>query len=291
MNIPPYWAKERFTGPNRRGTEETFTASGWSFHSMEEARGEALSRAKRIFDLITMGKKPQEYEYLDRPIREEIVEVVDKDQSNTSEPGLVITRNRYGALVLNASQVLFADVDCPRARPTGLWEALLWPFSSARRKRKQEALWEETVSRVEDWGRANGRRRFRLYRTHSGLRLFFVDKLYDPTSQEVTRLLSDLGSDPLYKKLTEKQQCFRARLTPKPWRCAKERPPNSYPWTDADEEEAYRRWEADYTRASEGYMTCLLMEKDAPLSGIPVIQRAISIHDQWCCREPELPLA
>jgi hypothetical protein len=287
MNIPPYWAKESFADADRRGRQQSFTASGWSFRSFEEARTEARARAKRIFDLVTSGQRPKEYEYCDRPIREEIVETIDVGSGQSS----LITRNRYGALVLNTSQVFFADVDCPKALPGGLWEGLLWLFSPKIRKRKRELLREQTLSRVKDWGIENPGHTFRVYHTHSGLRLLFVDKTYDPGSEEVSRILSELGSDPLYKKLTKKQQCFRARLTAKPWRCGASRPPCSYPWGSSDDERDYRRWEEEYTDVCTGFMTCALLSEYDSTSSDPVIRQVIEVHDNRACNRLELPLA
>lgn len=287
MNIPPFWAKEHYTGADASGREQTFVACGWSFESLDKARAEALARAQRIFEAIAGGRRPKEYEYLDRPIREEIVQTIDVGQD---EP-VLITRNRYGALVLNTASVFFADVDCPPASPRGVVEALLWPFSPARRRRRREALREETLSRVRAWAAANSARRFRLYRTHSGLRLLFVDRTYEPGSPEVSDMLSELGADPLYRRLTEKQQCFRARLSPKPWRCGVGRPPSSYPWSSSADERAYRRWETEYTDACRGFRTAVLESGDGAAAEHPAIQRVIRLHDDWSCKAAELPLA
>ena len=59
----------------------------------------------------------------------------------------------------------------------------------------------------------------RLYRTANGYRCLVTHRTYDPASQECRELLEALGSDPLYIRLCRGQHCFRARLTPKPWRC------------------------------------------------------------------------
>ena len=144
---------------------------------------------------------------------------------------------------------------------------------------------------VKDWGGKNPGHGFRVYHTHSGLRLLFVDKTYDPRSEEVSRILSELGSDPLYKKLTEKQQCFRARLTAKPWRCGARRPPCNYPWGSSDDERAYRRWEEEYTDACGGFMTCALLSEFDSTSNDPVIRQVIEVHDKSACNRLELPLA
>jgi hypothetical protein len=287
MNIPPFWAKEKFTDTDPEGQKATFAATGWSFQSLDDARQNARSRAKRIFDLVTTFRSPNEYEYFDRPIREEIVETI---HVGDGEPAL-ITRNRYGALVLNTAAVCFVDVDCPSPHPSGLVELIKWLFSSAMRERMRAGVWQRAMSRVEQWSAQYPGQSFRLYRTHSGLRLLFVDKTYGPSSEEVAKILSELGSDPLYRKLTNKHHCFRARLTPKPWRCGMPRPPCDFPWHSGEAENAYRAWEQQYAAACSGYMTCALLSPDEPTSRDPRIQQVIEIHDKWVCRDGELPLA
>jgi hypothetical protein len=62
------------------------------------------------------------------------------------------------------------------------------------------------------------------------------------------------GSDPLYSRLTAKQECFLARLTPKPLRCGCKRPSSLYPWDTPDQERAYRCWQAKYeAKACAGF--------------------------------------
>lgn len=57
----------------------------------------------------------------------------------------IVTRNRYGALVLNAASVLFVDVDYPKIKPSGLWDALVLPFSQSRREWRKAAAREITT--------------------------------------------------------------------------------------------------------------------------------------------------
>ena len=287
MNIPPFWARERLTDTDENGRTETFTACGWSFHSLEQARSEAKSRARRIFDLLTSGQKPKAYEYGDRPIREEIADSIDIG----SDQPVIITRNRYGALVLNTPSVFFADVDFPQPVPGGFVEAMLWLFMPGRKETRRQNLREHTLSRIDAWSIRNPDHRFRLYRTHSGLRLLFIDRLYEPGSEEVSRILTELGSDPLYKKLTEKQKCYRARLTAKPWRCGVGLPPSSFPWDDSESEQSCRRWETKYTDVCQGFTTCVLTEKYSANSNHPVVGHVVRIHDQWACQDSSLPFA
>jgi hypothetical protein len=59
---------------------------------------------------------------------------------------------------------------------------------------------------------------FRLYRTPAGLRLMATHAPLLPQDPAVAQALQALGSDPIYTAMCLKQQCFRARLTAKPWR-------------------------------------------------------------------------
>lgn len=59
---------------------------------------------------------------------------------------------------------------------------------------------------------------WRVYRTAGGLRYIEVSRPWRPESQQTQRLMSLLYADPLYMLLCRKQETFRARLTPKPWR-------------------------------------------------------------------------
>src|SRR5688572_25845321 len=125
MRIAPYWKKATFTGNVPRRGEQTFTAWGWSFQSPDEAQREAAARAQRIYQHFAQQRqRPEHYPYLDTPMREEIIESVKQGDKEIA----VITRNRYGALVLNSASVMFADVDFPEAKSSsggGLLEMIL----------------------------------------------------------------------------------------------------------------------------------------------------------------------
>jgi hypothetical protein len=59
-----------------------------------------------------------------------------------------------------------------------------------------------------------------------------VHDLFDPTSAITLAALRELGSDPKYVQLAKAQECFRARLTPKPWRCGVRQSSRVYPRED-----------------------------------------------------------
>ena len=287
MKIPPYWAKSRYEGTDHRGHSQSFAASGWSFSSLQEAKDEAAARAKRIFDIITRGETPNRYEYHDRPIKEEILKEISDDGGVIA----LITRNRYGALVLNCSSVLFVDVDFSRPRPSGFLEALLLAFSRKKRDEKKEAVVQETVQRVAEWAEGHRPHSFRLYRTKEGLRLLFTGQSYDPASEETASILRELRADPLYVKLTQKQECFRARLTSKPWRCGCPRPPIGFPWDDAGAEQAFREWEAVYATRDAGFKACELMREFGEQAAMAPVKTIIEVHDRGSRTDADAPLA
>lgn len=275
MRIPPYWVRESYTGHDTNGQPQTFVAWGWSFQSREEAQDDGRARARRIFDYMIQGRKPERYPYLDRPMREEIVQTVPLRGKDIA----VLTRNKYGALVLNSANVLFADIDFPAGKPGGggLMKRL---FGGGGNQPSGEAL---TLGGIQNWAAHNPGRTFRLYRTKAGLRLLFTDKLYEPKSSETAALLASVGSDPMYQLLTQKQESFRARLTPKPWRCDFYNPPNQYPWSDSQSEAAFRAWEREYKQSCAGYKTCELVEEVGLPSGLEEIGMITELHDKIAC--------
>lgn len=287
MRIPPYWANESHEGADRDGERQKFRAWGWSFDSLAEASEEAKARAKRVFDALTSGTKPDTYAYNEQPFREEIVENFGPQDDETA----IITRNRYGALVLNCSSICFVDVDFPEAKSTGLLDALLLLFSAQRRRERAQAIQQVAMEGVRTWSQSHPDRSLRLYRTAAGLRLLFIDRLYDPTSAEVSGLLEELGSDRLYAILTLKQQCFRARLTPKPWRCSCPNPPNRYPWETEQAESKYRAWQQAYEEETQKYGICRFLETLGNGSPDEVIGGIVKLHDQYTCRDGNAELA
>lgn len=287
MKIPPYWSKARHPSDSPKGRADGVVACGWSFSSLDDAKKQAASRAKRVFDLVTKGQKPDTYDYSDRPVKEEIIE----DLSDGTVQIALLTRNRYGALVLNSANVLFADVDFPSAAPKGIVEGLLFMMMPKKRKEKRKAVALQTAQGVAQWAHSHPAHSFRMYRTQQGLRLLFTDKLYNPASEETLAILRGLKSDPMYVKLTQKYECFRARLTAKPWRCGCPRPPNSYPWESADAERTYREWEKRYAGAEAKFRACEFIKAFGVNADLAAVKAIVYAHDRLSRIESASPLA
>jgi hypothetical protein len=90
-------------------------------------------------------------------------------------------------------------------------------------------------------------------------------------------------------KLCKLQSSFRARLTPKPWRCGCRLPPGSFP-----REAATRRFATrveEYEAAIRSRSTCELVETRGPGRTLPEVSEIVSEHDRGCRVGEKLPLA
>ncbi|MDQ8183798.1 hypothetical protein [Pelagicoccus sp. SDUM812005] len=297
MRIPKYWIRSTFDGLDQHGNPAEFVAWGWSSNSPEEARERGTKRAKSIFLRLSEGSLPyrggqvtEDYDYLAAPPREEIIQSFTYTDLET--PETLVTRNRYGALVLNSSSVLFVDIDLsPTPRPLGLVDSLKYSFSRKFREQRQLAHQLKAVNRIVDWSKSNPNSGFRLYQTRGGYRLLFTDKLYHPLSDEVRRIFQELQSDPLYRRLTERQECFRARLTPKPWRIGLSRPNTQYP-RDSENQRNFASWLSKYESNSKSYATCTYLEHLGPKSiNHDQIATTLQLHDSQTKAAQKLSLA
>jgi hypothetical protein len=295
MRVARYWIRQAVHEKDSDGAVHRGEAWGWSEHSAEEAVRRARESASRVARwLASFGRDPEPprswlYQYqLDRPPREEIVQEL-KDA--TGETTAMITRNIYGALVLNTRDLMFVDVDFPRRKSTGAG-LLKRLFGKPAPPVSEE---DGVVSRVRDWCTTNAGLGLRLYRTAAGLRLVVVGQRLQPGGNETGRILVELDSDPLYRRLCEAQECFRARLTPKPYRMASVKrlsnPPARYPFVDAAAETQYRDWQREYDEAAPHFATCRLMDTYGSREVQPELSALLSLHDSLTGIERPLPLA
>jgi hypothetical protein len=278
--VPRHWAKAEGSVTGLRGKLYRLEIWGWSNESAGDALASARRRLAEVSARLAKGEIRDEYAYGSRPLREEIVR-------SLGEPGApdeaVVTRNAYGALVLNTAQVPFIDVDCP--------EASGWFRFLRRLAGKPMPTPDETLARIRAACESRRRHAFRIYRTCAGFRVLVTDLLLDPRSAAAQDLLSDFAADAAFGRLCKLQGSFRARLTPKPWRMGLARPPGQYPREDPKLRERFTEWLAQYQAASERHATCRFLESAG--AGRPAAEsRAIvDEHDRATRATSELPLA
>lgn len=248
-------------------------AAGWSDESPQAARAHAMERARRFLRLL--HEQPDQllsrYQYANA-IREPVLDEMQSDGVRTA----ALTRNAYGAVILNAARMFIADIDNPR-QPLGRQIASLW---NRFRGHKTPSPQEQVLDRVRQVVEAHGSLGVRVYRTAGGYRVIATNALHDPQSEQSRQLLQALGSDPLYVRLCDQQGCYRARLTPKPWRIglsvAMSRP---FPPANAATEREMRDWVMTYESACRGWGVCELVETIGEQSVHPAITPILAWHD------------
>ena len=111
MKIYRYWVTEK-QKILIEGVEQEITCYGGSNSSTEDARSRAREKAEKIKRKIK-GERHLFDEY-EAEIREEILQIIDDHSA--------ITRNRYGAQILNVEKLLILDIDKPKSSFGGLFK-------------------------------------------------------------------------------------------------------------------------------------------------------------------------
>lgn len=324
MLIPRYWsrAEAQATTPDGRPVQ-LFVWRG-SRGSAAEAQALADEAVARVAARVERGEGfPERYSYADRPLREEVIREIPGGGADT--PDAAITRNAYGAQVLNTARAFFIDVDvdtraeAPRqtrtsSEPNFLWslveglplppalrsiaEQLLGPSPTASQSSPVTPMGNAgggatagALGRLRDWIAQHPDWRVRVYRTHAGLRYLVAHDLFEPTDGQAMAVMPALGADPQYIRLCQVQKSFRARLTPKPWRIHVGKPPARFPYLTPGQERAVRDWEAQYDRQSAGYATCQFLEEMGSGTEHPDVAPLRALHDEHTRATSGLPLA
>ena len=104
MKLYKHWATEKQT-ILIDGVEQAITCYGGSNVSVDDARSRAKEKAEKVKRKI-QGEKHL-FDAYEAEIREEILQIVDDHSA--------ITRNRYGAQVLNTENLMILDIEIGRA--------------------------------------------------------------------------------------------------------------------------------------------------------------------------------
>lgn len=321
MIVPHYWAEAR-SQQWRDDSQITVQRFGWSDLSQEDAQRHADGRADEALRRLLAGEKlPQREPKVPYngaagvPIREEIL---------ARHGNVVITRNAYGAHCLNSPDVLFVDIDLA-THAHGLLEAILgfgwlvlalyafflfsglWLFGvllllgisyTVLAKLMDRAYFRGASARARgrlqrfsakhpDWG-------LRVYATPAGLRVLATQALFRPDGADTAACFAALGADPVYVRMCRNQQCFRARLSGKPWRMGISthmRPrPGVWP-VRAEQMPKREEWTRHYDQVANEYAACRYLETLGNPHIAFDIAPVVELHDRACRAQTELPLA
>ncbi len=267
MHLFRYWRSGEFQ-IIIDGRPVTIVCAAGSNDSNADADIRCQEKAERV-QLIVDGSVERKDSY-ERPVREQITHEIDECN--------IITRNRYGALILNSASLSIFDIDDYKR---SFWESL----GFGKKKDKKAAIVENLRRLFESYGQRNIS--WRIYETCKGVRMIVAGPYINPASSFFAQFSREINADPLYTLLCTKQNCYRARLTPKPHRLHIDRLKFVCPLPE-DIDRKYSEWLANYQEQSKNYAVCRLIETlGATVSEDPIID----FHDRICCSEANLPLA
>ena len=165
MHIPQFWSKGTADGVHPNGRPVELSRFRSSDMSLGDARARAVAAAREAVQAWISGSFPDAYWYARGPIREEVIERFSDDRG---ELFAALTRNRYGALVLNSARVMFIDWDAPRRGIAGGLSAIKRLFGS--KTPTAEVLHEQRIrERFARFRDEQPEWSLRLYRTARGL--------------------------------------------------------------------------------------------------------------------------
>jgi hypothetical protein len=270
MKLFHYWTKETATLSIQGGTKPA-SVWGGSNASLDEARQRAQEKLALIQERINQGFHRRDPDY-ETEIREEIIEELN--------PRNLVSRNRYCALVLNSEDTCFIDID---AVPL-TWSRLVRFLTSFRFRSEEEAMLD-VVRDLAAWPKYQGLS-FRVYRTRKGFRVIAMGRLFEPRAPETTALFRDFQADRLYARLCWRQNCFRARLTPKASRMRLPGHKVTFPRAEA-EQAAIAEWLSGYEARSVKYAVCHYLGT----IGLEGDSHIVSYHDRMTKAHQALTLA
>jgi hypothetical protein len=266
MKTYKYWQVLEETATGADGHRYALRAWGGSDIDASDAMAAAVVRLAEMHEHVKSRgglRHAAEYEYGTGVLREERLALL---AGTDAAPEAVLTRNRYGAPVLNARRLFIADIDFAPAKPSlKFWSKPADPADAA-------------LEAVRAWSGAKGAA-VRAYRTPAGLRVIRTDRAVDVESGEAMDDLQSLGSDPLYRSLCRRQGCFRARLGPKPWRAGLAAPTGHFP-RDAAGQATFREWLAQYEETARDYAACRFVESMGSGGIAADLAPLVQVHDE-----------
>ncbi|HXP85934.1 MAG TPA: hypothetical protein VN841_14515 [Bryobacteraceae bacterium] len=284
MKLARYWTRAQGEAEGRSGPIRV-TSRGWSNDSLQAARAVARDNAQRVAEKIASNHAPsQRYPYGDRPLPEPVLREFQPDRDG---PAAVVTRNVYGSTVLNTRDLMFVDIDKEEKPYGALASGLASGFRSLFGK---PAPAQTVLTEIQAVAERNSLT-VRAYKTAAGYRVLITNRAFEAGEHRTEDLLSQFSADPLYVRLCRMQESFRARLTPKPWRCGLSVPPVTFPFETPEATSRFQNWERDYTSAIQSYATCRYMASFGSSPMASGFEELVQYHDQETRAASLLPLA
>jgi hypothetical protein len=270
MKFAKYWKDVIVKVPGNIFGRDTITVWGASDTSLEDANADARKRASTFEMMVAKGIAAlRDYEYCSGFVREEVLSEVKAEDGRVIA---VLTRNNYGAVILNTESVFFGDIDIQEG---GLFARILQLFGTPKKDKDYH------LKRIEAFQKKNPGYTISVYETFAGLRLVVTNVLFDNGANADVSLFNELDVDPLYRKLCKVQSCYRARLTPKPWRIGLERPGSRFPRKPGNEETEFEKWLREYESAIRRYAVVKHLHTFGSQAEHPDAKEILMVHDKY----------
>ncbi len=321
MIVPEYWAEaKRSCTINKRTI--SVKRFGWSDTDQQAAQLLADQRLEQAVADLQAGKTINRQERKTAyngaegvPIREEII---------ARAGDAVITRNGYGARCLNVPDVLFGDVDVYETGPgaglhvsiffalliisaaivffTGapwfvLFSVVFTPLIAKQftgNRNQSSALEKTALTKIENFSKANPDWHMRVYKTPMGFRVLVMHAIFQAHSGEVINFFKSIGVDDIYQKMCLNQNCFRARVSAKPWRIgiAEHLRPRPGVWPVKPDKLPQRQaWVKTYEAAAEKFSACRFLTEFGSGKTHQKAEQIRDLHDELCKSLTDLPIA
>ena len=120
-----------------------------------------------------------------------------------------------------------------------------------------------------------------------------MHKIFDPMDDDTLKFFEAINTDRLYVMMCKNQKCFRARVSPKPWRIGLDHiKPRPGTWPVKEEKmPARRKWIEGYEKESKNYASCSFLEHLGSNSTVKKTEAIQKLHDQYCQSDTSLPIA
>lgn len=284
MRFYKFWSKSECSVQGQHG-QFSVSCYGYSNQSLADALEVAQQRAEKVANAMA-NAAPQEggYYVSSYPFREPIIEQFDENGKTIA----IVSRNHYGCLVLNTPSVFFADVDKPAgSNVTNPFLSILKMFGVQPKPTK--SFEENLIDNIELHCRQDSSIGLRLYRTTNGYRILLTSEQIPSRAARSRNLLQSLQADRLYITLCKSQDCYRARLTPKPWRCGLTTPPCRFPFLTESQKHKFQQWLDSYEERIQQYATCALIGQFGSTHVEPTIEKIVKLHDHYVLNQ-DLPI-
>ena len=315
MIVPQYWSESKLR-KIVNGKQFTLKRFGWSDVSELEAKKHADERVREAEELLIKNGDVRRVDHKSSyngaegiPIREEVF-----SRHNKS----VITRNGYGALCINTPNVFFADIDFDYKPSFKMYffaavfllvidilsavyfyslPVLLVGFFvvsiltstfadifNALKCRLKGDPEKSALRIIKNVSELEPSLHLRIYRTPMGYRILVMDRTFSPRENTTIILLNKFHSDSIYTLMCKNQNCFRARISPKPWRVDMDRlRPTPGVWPIKQKHMGKRKeWINEYNKRSQRYSSCHFVMQLGSHTVSSEAEYIRKLHDDHC---------